>query len=165
MILLAVDPGPVESGWVVYDAAAHAVLEHGTQQNETLTRTVRMAALDSLMVPKPHLLAVEKVVAYGMAVGQETFDTAHWSGRFVEAWGGRHLLVPRREVKQYLTGSVIGTDASVNAAVRDRFGGSRCKGTKKHPGPLHGFSGDAWAALALALTAAWKEGHQEKVSA
>lgn len=86
-------------------------------------------------------------------------------------------LVTRQEVKKALLGRTTGTDKDVRDALIDRYGGrdvaiggvrckacngkgwvgrgrpecEACRGTKwlHPPGPLNGFAGDCWAALAV----------------
>jgi hypothetical protein len=111
------------------------------------------------------LVAVEGVEARGMAVGQDTMDTAYLSGRLVghaEATGHRAVRVLRRKVKLELCGSSRAKDANVRQAIIDLYpptGGGKCPqiGTKKNPGPLYGVAGHAWPALAVAIVAALDE--------
>ena len=98
------------------------------------------------------LLVLEDVQGYGMAVGKEVFRTCMWIGRFVEAWPGPHVLLPRREVKLTLCGSARAKDKNVRQAVVDRLGPLP---TKAAPNPAYGPrrpSSHEWSALALALT-------------
>lgn len=156
MMILAIDPGTTESGWVLYDSALCAVVEHATHPNENVRTMLHLLRRDVGLMVRPDVLAIERIASYGMAVGEETFETVWWSGRFAEAWGARLERVYRREVKLHLCGSVAAKDANVNQALRDLFGGSKAKGTKKAPGPLYGIKGDAWAALGVAVTVAGK---------
>lgn len=174
--ILAIDPGPKESAWVVLD---------GT------TVTAGMALNDALVIRlrdywKADVLAVEMIASYGMAVGEEVFTTCVWIGRFVEAWAGPFKLVPRLEVKMCLCHDSRAKDANIRTALLDRFGGKSvalakprkcevCKGRGTvamrrgsrermrclscdacgwvgADGPLVRVSGHAWAALAVALT-------------
>lgn len=100
-------------------------------------------------------LSIEMIASQGMSVGQETFDTAMWVGRYVEAWDSccfDSILVYRREIKLHLCGSSRAKDANVRQALIDRFGGKdKAIGKKSSPGPLYGVSKHAWAALAVAV--------------
>lgn len=144
-MILAIDPGPVRSGWVVFgDGRVHSC---GVLQNDDLIRKVRACEADEL--------AIEMVASYGMPVGREVFETCVWIGRFVEAWPGDSRFVYRRDVKLELCGTARAKDPNVRAALIDRFGPGRSVaiGTKQNRGPLYGVTGDAWAALAVAVTA------------
>jgi len=100
------------------------------------------------------------VASYGMAVGKDVFETALWTGRFIEAWGGPHTKVYRKDVKLTLCGNASAKDANIRQALIDRYpptgGGRRPQtGTKAKPGPLYGVRRDIWQALAVAVT--WVE--------
>ena len=147
MKVLAIDPGTEMSAWcVVIDGKP---FESGKQLNCEVAEKLREWKKDDW------LLAVEMIASYGMPVGKEVFDTCVWIGRFCEAWrGGAHRLIYRREVKLLHCDSVRATDATIRAALIDRFGGKeKAIGKKAAPGPLYGFRGDTWSALAVALTA------------
>lgn len=139
--ILAIDPGTHESGYVLYDGR---VLEAGVLPNHDLLQ--RVANDDS------DVLAIEKVVSYGRAVGQEVFDTCEWAGRFRQVWGcpDETLSVTRLQVKQALGLKGAADDAKVNARLREVIGD---KGTKANPGPTFGVVSHAWAALGVAYAA------------
>jgi hypothetical protein len=92
--------------------------------------------------------------------------------------------IPRPEIKLFLCGSARAKDPNVRQALIDRYGGDevaiggkkclKCKGKGwfgsgrseceeckgggwlHPPGPLHGFSGHTWSALAVAVTWKWR---------
>lgn len=153
MRVIAIDPGNASSAWCVLQG--DRVLGFGKEPNsEVLIRCRRdWSPLDS-----GDMLAVEMVASYGMPVGREVFETVLWLGRYVEAWErrqGKHQLVYRKDVKLYLCNSMRAKDSNIRAALLDRYGPGRDKaiGKKLTPGPLYGFSGDCWSALAVGLTA------------
>jgi hypothetical protein len=79
------------------------------------------------------VLAIECVQHYGsgMAVGAEVFHTCMWSGRFIEVWDGKYVLVTRPTIKAYVCGSAHAQDANIRRALVDRYGGDRrLKGVK-----------------------------------
>jgi hypothetical protein len=146
--LVAIDPGPEKSAWVLFDEAP---VMAGIDDNEKLVREIEF--LDTTH------LAVEMVASYGMPVGREVFETAFWAGRFVEAWFGTWEKVYRSDVKMFLCGNMRAKDSHIRQALIDlypRTGGGKCPqiGTKAKPGPLYGFKKDMWAALAVAHTVA-----------
>ena len=147
-MILAIDPGPVESAYVMWDG--QRVHEFGKEPNSSVLVYVR--ASRSLL----HMsgLVIEMIASYGMPVGAEVFETCVWIGRFMEAFGAdRCHRIPRIQVKSHLCHSGKATDANIRQAIIDRFGGNATAiGKKKAPGPLYGVSGDVWAALAVALT-------------
>ena len=154
MILLVVDPGPTQSAYLLYDAAAPhtyplVASEYAIVDNSVL----RDRLVCSLMLCVASMLVVESIESYGMPVGREVFETVFWTGRFVEAWGGSFHLLPRREVKLHLCHSSKATDATIRQALIDQFGGKdRAIGHKKMPGPLYKVKKDLWSCLALGVT-------------
>lgn len=170
MELLAIDPGNTESAYVVLRDGVPVLFK--TVDNETMLRFIPGVYHDHL--------AIEMIASYGMAVGREVFETCVWIGRFIGATALPHTQVYRKDVKLHLCGSPRAKDPNVRQALIDRFGGESeaiggvkcpfCKGKgwagrgrktcpeccggtwKRPPGPLHGMSGDCWAALAVGIT-------------
>ncbi len=147
MTIIAIDPGYTQSAIVHYDPLRKAVVESLYEDNPYVIKW-----LDGR---EEGTLVIEHIASYGMPVGQEVFDTCVWIGRFVQVWGGQSHLLYRKHVKLFLCGSTKAKDGNIRAALLDKFGGSRARGTKRQPGPLYGLAGDKWAALAVAVT--WAE--------
>jgi hypothetical protein len=143
-VLLAIDPGTTESGWCLFDGSR--VLASGVLPNAAMLARI---AQDR----EADVLALEMVASYGMPVGREVFETCLWIGRMQQAWRDPEAvrLVYRREVKLLLCGSPRAKDANVRQALIDQLGPV---GLKRAPGPLYGLKSHAWAALAVAVTAA-----------
>lgn len=170
MILLAIDPGPEQSAYVLLEDAV--IKEFGIVPNSQLRQICREPVYDQRVI--------EMVASYGMPVGKEVFETCVWIGRFIEAGHGPSYRLTRKEVCLHLCNSPRGNDATVRQAVIDRYGGKTkaiggkkcpaCKGKGRTgrqrrvclacrstgwevpPGPLKGVKGDIWQALALGLT-------------
>lgn len=155
MTVLAIDPGPEQSAWVLWDG--QQVLDHAKQENEDVRRMLRMMDED-------HIAVFEQIESYGMAVGRDVFETVFWTGRFYEnAFADERHRIPRRDVKLHLCGSMKAKDSNIRQALIDRFGGKdKAIGRKKTPGPLFGIRADEWSALALAVT--WHDQHEERVA-
>lgn len=143
-MILAIDPGPTESGYVVFDG--ERVLQSGTLPNREMLRLVRN---DGGVMDR---LAIEMVASYGMAVGRDVFECVRWIGRFQQAWRDPDAvqLVYRQDVKMALCHSMKAKDSNIRASLIDRLG---APGTKKKPGPTYRVKGHAWSALAVAVTA------------
>lgn len=145
MKILALDPGTTKSGFCLLRDGR--VINSGILPNDDL----RLC----LPVFGDHLLAVEMIASYGMPVGREVFETCVWIGRFLEAHGGEHRLVYRKDVKLHLCGTTRAKDANVRQALIDAYGGNGVAvGRKAAPGPLYGVKSHAWPALAVAVTVA-----------
>ena len=146
--ILAIDPGNIESAFVVVDEN-YKVLEKDKVPNETMLDIVVMSDYDELVI--------EKIACYGMPVGAETFDTCIWIGRFWQAttFCEKVSFVYRREEKMNLCNSMRAKDANIRQALIDRFAAhdfKNGKGTKKNPDWFYGFKADIWAAYAVAVT-------------
>jgi hypothetical protein len=165
--VLAIDPGPKESAWVLWEPGAREhtdIFSHGKSVNDDLLHDLRVGGLTR----SADVVVVEMVASYGMAVGAEVFETCVAIGRFIEAsrtiiatWRiiepplpppRQTALVYRRDVKLHLCHSAQAKDANVRQAIIDRFGGKDSAiGRKATPGPLYGIKADEWSALAVAL--------------
>lgn len=149
-MILAIDPGTVESGWVLFEDGK--VEASGVDQNGDIIQWIRDGGMPGY-VPLPRTLAIEMIASYGMPVGAEVFETCVWIGRFVESW--RHFAAPRliyrKDVKMHLCGTPRAKDGNIRQALIDKLGPA---GTKKKPGPTYGVKSHAWAALGVAVTAA-----------
>lgn len=175
MRLLAIDPGPRESAYVVFDPDRSVLVRYddgrlgdvrgrlqsfGILPNDvmlSMLRAIRVAGIDGDTTLG--LAVIEQVASYGAVVSTSIFETVRWAGRFEEALDSRGVRVDRvgrLPVKVHLTGKANTKDAHVNAVLKGRYGGDSAKGTKAKPGPLYGVSRDVWAALAVAV--AYSEG-------
>jgi hypothetical protein len=141
--VFAIDPGTTQSGWVILDG--RSVVQSGVDDNHELRTWVKHGQ-------RCDLLAIEMIASMGMSVGQTTFDTVRWIGRFQEAWHDPEAvrLVLRRDVKSFICGSQKANDGNVRQALIDLVGPP---GIKRAPGPTYGVKSHAWQALGVAVTA------------
>jgi hypothetical protein len=156
-VILAIDPGPEQSAWLVYAPGdgRFPLRSFGISPNAWLLGQLRDGISDEVTTT-----VIEEIASFGMPVGREVFDTVHWAGRFTEAVergpdgraGGRVVGLPRLKVKQAICHDSRAKDANIRQALLDRFGGAGAQGTKKAPGPLYGIAKDLWSALAIAVT-------------
>jgi hypothetical protein len=149
--IFAIDPGTTQSGWVLFNGSG--VIDSGVHDNHDVLQWVKAGQ-------GADLLAIEMIAGMGMTVGQTTFETVRWIGRFQQAWKDPEAvkLVYRRQVKQHLCGNQQAKDKNIRTALLDKFpstGGGKVPqvGVKGKPGPLYGVSTHAWSALAVAMTA------------
>lgn len=150
-IVLALDPGTTETGWVIFDGKR--VIATGIDSNEVVLDRIRMRIKPAAVHWAFDTIAIEMIASYGMAVGREVFETCVWIGRFQQAWHAPDevLKVYRKDVKMHLCGTTKAKDPNIRQALLDLLGP---QGTKKEPGPLYGVKSHAWAALGVAVTAA-----------
>ncbi len=146
--ILAIDPGTLESGWVIFRYGR--VADSGVSKNEHVLLAIR---------EWHDALAIEMIASYGMPVGREVFETCVWIGRFVQAYRYPSLaqLVYRKDVKIHLCGTSKAKDGHIRQALIDLIGP---QGVKKSQGPTYGVKSHAWAALAVAVTAVKMEAAQ-----
>ncbi len=152
--ILAIDPGPQESAWVLYDSDTRRLIDW--EKNLNLIVKDRVSHLSG-----PEVLAVEKIASYGMPAGESLFETCVWTGRLIEAWshrpeGDEWFRFTRKQIVTWLCGNPRAGDSNVHQALIDMFGPDKAHavGVKKSPGPLYGLAGHGWAALDVAVYAA-----------
>jgi hypothetical protein len=157
MRLFCIDPGPTESGYVIYDTDQGVPVEmESDADNEWLIKI-----LGNVEDHYTHKCLIEMITNYGQVVGTDVFNTLIFIGRCLQAYGPENTsLIPRREIKLELCDSVRAKDKNIRQVLVDRFaktGGGKTPsiGTKKLPGPLYGIKSHAWSALALA--AYWEQ--------
>lgn len=151
-MILAIDPGTKQSGWAVLEAGR--VKDSGVSPNAHMLERLRVVGgYIKAGLHAPMTLAIERFEARGMAIGDESVETILWTGRFIQAWHDPEAVVrvKRSAVKLHLCGSNRAKDPNVRQALIDKLGQP---GTKKAPGPTHGVTSHAWAALGVAVTAA-----------
>lgn len=159
MRIAAIDPGTTESGWVLFEdgrVLAAAAAMPNVELHELVAE--QFASIDGRPAD---LLAIEMIASFGMAVGESTFRTVWWTGRFAERWldatGCLPMEVLRQEVKLHVCKSVKANDSNIRVALMDLIGP---KGTKADPGPTFLVASHAWQALGVAVTAIEKLGNQ-----
>lgn len=152
MAFIGIDPGNIESAYVVVEDDLSKVLEKGKVENHELMKLLTRFKLTYDI----RYVAIEMIASYGMAVGASVFDTCVWIGRFKE-----HCLkllwevefVYRKEEKMLLCNSMKAKDSNIRQALVDRFAPNtpnKGKGYKSNPGFFYGFKSDIYAALAVA---------------
>lgn len=142
-MIVAIDPGPVKSARVIMDKYGH-IIDADIIDNHSMIKCLSSYEENCN-------LFIEMIASYGMAVGQETFETCVWIGRFIQAWSGSDpIRYTRNEIKNHICHSSRANDSNIRQALIDRYGPP---GTKKNPGPTYGITADMWAALAVATTA------------
>ena len=152
-MILAVDPGNIQSAYCLIDTKTYKPIEFGKLDNNDLLKQISI-------FKDIECIVVEKVASYGMAVGKEVFDTCEWYGRFIQKYCDTHEdfkinYVYRREEKINLCGSMKAKDTNIRQALIDRFAKhdfKNGKGTKKNPDWFYGFKADIWMAYAVGVT-------------
>lgn len=169
MIIVGIDPGTEESAYMILSVIEEAieVVAHNIVNNHDLFKD----AMDRVLDYDPDGLenidvALEMVASYGMPVGKTTFETVFWIGRFYEVFESNACDVYRYYKKTDINPEIcfnsMAKDKNIRQALLDMFhatGGGKTPqvGTKSKPGPLYGVATHVWAALAVAMTHAFKK--------
>jgi len=145
--ILGIDPGTAQSAIVVWNG--ERITRASIVPNDQLRKEV--------LIPFGTdyygcgVVACEHLQCFGMAVGQEVFETAYLIGAIRQICfdcGMSFRRVYRSDVKGYWCHSNRATDANIRQAVIDRLG---APGTKKAQGVTYGIKADLWSALAIAV--------------
>ena len=153
MRILALDPGSMDTGWVLIgEAPPAAPLRFGVDPNAVLSSAITLADFD--------LLAIESIPAvYGHSALPALCDALRWEGRFIERAERANVpvqLVARQQVKAWLCSAAHAKDGDVRAELIRRWGGDTAIGKKAARGPLYGITSHVWPALAVG---AWAQGN------
>ena len=149
MSILSIDPGCTESAYTLLDGNLKPI-KFGKVPNIEL-----LCMCEDLSKGNGNEMAIEMVASYGMAVGQEVFETVFWIGRFWEAFNGARTKVYRKEVKINLCHTMKAKDGNITQALVDRFAPgekNHGKGVKTSPGWFYGFKADIWQSYACGVT-------------
>jgi Holliday junction resolvasome RuvABC endonuclease subunit len=164
MIILAIDPGNIESGYAIIEMPDFKLLDFGKVKNEVLLQMLisyQFIGWDEIERDFTFdKVAVEMVASYGMAVGKSVFDTCVWIGRFIQALEIEDVynlsdFVYRKDEKMCLCGSMKAKDSNIRQALIDRYAKhdfKNGKGVKKNPDTFYGVSKDVWQAIAVGVT-------------
>lgn len=147
-MILAIDPGNIESAYCVIDKNNYKPVEFGKIDNNQLIELINTRFSKGI-----ESLAIEMVASYGMPVGKEVFETCVWIGRFIQEFinyvSPKYSYIYRKEEKINLCGSMKAKVSNIRQALIDRFGEV---GTKKNKGWFYGFKADIWSAYAVGIT-------------
>lgn len=141
-MILAIDPGNVDSAYCLIDEKTYKPIEFGKLSNQQVLMKVIELKYDKLIL--------EMIASYGMPVGASVFETCVWIGRFIQARNCcDYEYIYRKDEKINLCNSMKAKDSNIRQALIDRFGEV---GTKKNQGFFYGFKSDIWAAFAVGCT-------------
>ena len=154
-VILAIDPGNIQSGYVIVNRHDLKPVKFGKIDNEEVLDLLFAVSMNDI---EPEIV-IEMVESFGMPVGRDVFDTCVWIGRFIQFASNHDLPEPvyvtRKQEKLTLCQSMKANDATIKQYLVDRFAPGQPnygKGTKKDPGWFYGFHADIWSAYAVAVT-------------
>lgn len=151
-MILAIDPGNIESAYCLIDTKTYKPIEIGKISNYEMVKKIETLEYQ--------MLAIEMIANYGMRVGKTVFDTCVWIGQFIAnvLYKDKDIkteYVYRKDVKINLCRSMRAKDGNIMQALIDRFAPytrNHGKGIKSDPGWFYGFSADIWQAYAVGVT-------------
>lgn len=153
-ILLAIDPGDVQSAFVFMDMETYKPLYFAKDDNNIVLGYI----VEYVRENEVKSVAIEMIASYGMGVGKTVFETCVWIGRFserLELRGCNVDYIYRKDEKMNICKSMKAKDSNIRIALVDRFAQfdkKTGKGTKKNPDWFYGFSADCWQAYAVGTT-------------
>lgn len=162
MLILAIDPGPEKSSWVLWGAESEAVFRGADQvDNGSLRAEMKnYYAFNSRQTEeevRTYQLVIERpVVLGGKAPTAALLETSRQAGIFEGAWPGDVDTITFQRVRSQIARGAC-KESAVREAIISRFApsgfGPQGKGTKANPGPFYGVTGHMWSAVAVAV--AW----------
>lgn len=162
-MVLAIDPGNENTAFVLWDFRNKQMVDKDKLSNQQFLKKLEQIA-HSEHKYKIDEIAIECISSYGMAVGQDVFNTCIYIGILLEKiqtiFGIKPKLVFRQTIKMHhchATSKV--NDSTINTVLRQKYGEDN---TVKKPNPIYWnslversggnkyMSGDIWAAFAVA---------------
>jgi hypothetical protein len=144
-LILAIDPGNIETAYVVWNPEKQEIKYKGKVNNAYMVSFLKRnhAAFD--------IILIEMIASYGMAVGREVFDTCRFVGEleaYCKIFDAKYRLVYRKDVKMHHCGTMKSNDSAIRQQMILKYGEP---GTEKKPGKItHGLKADMWQAFAIA---------------
>ncbi len=141
MQILAIDPGPVRSGWCL-TAEDGYILYAGKDENAAVRDKIERTTL----------VILEGISSYGMPVGKSVFETCYETGKFL-IWAEHMshygpILTLRRDYMKYFCGKRFKrNDSGLYSALKEKYG------------RLPAFVGNSDKRSACALALYWFETH------
>lgn len=162
-MILAIDPGNIESGVVlIREKDLKPLIVEKVDNEKLLFKICSGEYQDFYGEESINHVAIEMIASYGMAVGKSVFETCVFIGRLKETIYFVNQLsevqieyIYRKDEKMNLCGSMKAKDSNIVQALIDRFApntSNKGKGTKKEPGWFYGFKKDIWQAYAVGVT-------------
>ena len=155
--ILGIDPGQHKSGYAELQPNGFHLSGFGIIQNSELVYRLQQLQYECV--------GIERIRNYNRKVGNSTFETAEWSGRFYQvavAYPARVRMIPRKTIVAHLCGDATLGNPQVRRALLDRWakehpaemGGGKepAKGLINNQGPLYGVTDHVFSALAVAVT-------------
>ena len=153
-MILAIDPGPIETGWALLHGISYEPFDFGKDKNTDLFNELNSVPRKEWMAGHLTSVVIEKPVCQRYS-GSSISDTAVQAGIFAGLYRPltRVYLITRSKVRGHFCGNK-GNDSTIIKALVHRFAPDTPnlgKGHAKTPGYFYGFKADIWQAYALGV--------------
>ena len=154
MRILGIDPADTKASWVLLDPKrsiikkAERIVDGKKKHNTTMDELYKVMNEEDI-----DFVAIEDFSPMGMPLGTTSLQTLKNIGRLdmlAEGLAIPHALIPRKDIKMSMCGSMRAKDGNITQALKDRWGEP---GKKASPGFTYGIASDNWQALAVATIA------------
>jgi len=112
MRILAIDPGPAESAWVLMENLK--IKQSNKEANDDIRQSLEYDYWDH------DILAMEEIVGRKWA-GREITDSAFWSGRLCEASVASFTLINRSKIRWHIGQDKGTNDSKIITRLIERF--------------------------------------------
>lgn len=144
MLVLGIDPGDKESGYVIWDSNKKRIVKQNIIPNKVLLEKV----LTPHNISKIDAFAIEMIASYGMVVGKTIFDTCVWIGKFTQRIEDNNesvSLIYRKQITKWHCKNANADDALLRKYLIAKFG-DPCD----HTSITKDVRSHTWSALAVA---------------
>lgn len=138
MIIAGIDPGPITSGFCVWDTSNQKIVFAG---KDVVNQDIGNICYGV------EAYIIEDIKSYGMAVGESVFSTCKQIGEMLYRLDNIEACY-KRDVQLHFCNTTKAKDTNIKRVLLDRFGE---KGTKAYPGITYGLSSHAWDAFAMCI--------------
>lgn len=150
MLIIGVDPGPIESAICGWDGSIPFYPKYDFNDDICDDLTGLHLGNPSPITKELSFLAIERPVCQKYS-GVSVSDTAIIAGRFWGVWGNENIhLITRSKIRWHVGKTRKTNDSVVRARLIDRIHPDYNR--HHNPGVLLGVTGDIWQALAAAVT-------------
>ena len=152
--IISIDPGNKLSAFSILDITTHHPAQFGKIPNDEM----RDVLINYIKARDSPIVVIETMMAMGMPVGSEVFDTCIFIGRLTElaeSVGAQVHYITRRQEKLTLCGTMKSKDKDIRRALINRyakFDFKNGKGTKAKPDVFYAISSDCWSSCAIGVT-------------
>lgn len=136
---IGIDTGEKKTAFAVYSPKKQKIIDKDIVNNDLVFEAIKKHKENSLV-------GIELIECFGFVVGRSVFETAVWTGRFLQFFVSEninYIRVYRRDYKLHFCNSLKARDSNVKANLETIF--------RNKKNFFDGVKKDIWQALAIAL--------------